>query len=376
MRLPRVKQAHDPILFRDGRIRIGSVQYGVGAEIQDDAHGTVWRLLQLLDGSRNIQQVADDVVGECPDLDRELVDEYISTLIDSGYIEDASAVPVESLSSMERERYRRNENFFTWVDTTPRRQSFTLQARLKSSSVVVLGLGGSGSAVASSLVAAGVGRVRCVDYDEVELSNLNRQSLYTEDDIGHPKVERAVSRLQRMNTCIQVEGMEQRLTSTADVARCLEGMNFAVLCADVPHPNVQLWTNAAAIQAELPWSVCFYAGPTLMTGIFVPGETPCYRCLIDTGPSPLRAADGDQGTPLYGATELNGVIAPTAGLAGHFGALEAIYFLTGLPCQTVGRLYHQNLMVYDHNYYITPEFSAGCEHCAQHTAPPRGTDAA
>ncbi|WP_433018674.1 HesA/MoeB/ThiF family protein [Kribbella sp. CA-294648] len=86
------------------------------------------------------------------------------------------------------------------MDLTPRASRYDVQARLKASSVVVLGLGGTGSAVASALVAAGVGAVHCVDFDIIEEGNLTRQLRYTEEDLGKPKVPVAVKRLSRMNS--------------------------------------------------------------------------------------------------------------------------------------------------------------------------------
>lgn len=371
MEFPRVKAAHDPVLFGNGRIRIGSVQYGVAAEIEDDADGTVWALLRLMDGSRQRGEIVAAMLSQRPDLTETDVTEYLAALEESGHIEDAAAPVAAGLSDTELDRYSRNENYFSWVDTTPRRTRFELQAALGRARVAVIGLGGSGSAVASSLVAAGVGAVRCVDFDVVTESNLNRQSLYTEQDIGLSKVARAVHRLHTMNSYVEVTGMERRVTSVQDARQCIARTDFAVLCADVPHPDIQLWINDAATELRVPWSVCFYAGPTLMTGIFVPGRTPCYHCLLHTGPSPLRADDGEIGQPLYGNVDPNAVLAPTAALAGQFGALETIRFLTGLTPQTVGRLYHQNLMIYEHSYYIEPAVWDGCAACRRLTAASR-----
>jgi molybdopterin/thiamine biosynthesis adenylyltransferase len=89
--------------------------------------------------------------------------------------------------------------------------------------VVVLGLGGTGSAVASSLVAAGVGTVHCVDFDVIEAGNLTRQLLYTEDDVGAPKIPVAVERLGRINSHTVVTGEETRVDSTESIAGLMRG---------------------------------------------------------------------------------------------------------------------------------------------------------
>lgn len=363
MNLPRVKRAHDPVQFPDHRIRIGSVQYGVGAEIEDDESGTIWRLLRLMDGSRTPEMIVTTLLEEHDDLDPESVHEALESLISSGYVEDAAAEVVESIDADEAERYERNENYFSWVDTCARPGRYELQGRLKEASVALIGLGGSGSSVALSLVAAGVGRLRCVDFDDVEVSNLSRQLLYTEEDVGRSKVERAVAQLSRLNHHVMLEPLELRVGSVADAERCLDGVDFAVLCADKPNPDIQLWTNEAAMRTRVPWSVCLYAGPMLTTGIFVPGSTPCYRCLLTTARNVLEDETGVAGEALCGEGDENAVIAPTAALTGQLGALEAIYFLIGLPANTVGRVFHQNLLVYEHQYYITPQFDTSCDLC-------------
>jgi molybdopterin-synthase adenylyltransferase len=363
MKRPRVKDAHDPVRFPDGRIRIGTVQYGVGAEIRDE-NGHVWRALQLMDGSRESEAIVTELQAGTGGLDAESARLLVDELCRSGYVEDAAATYAASFTARELERYSRNESYFSWVDTSPRDTRFSLQARLRSARVAVIGLGGSGGSVAASLACAGIGHLRCVDSDRVELSNLNRQLLYSEGDIGASKVERAVERLSSMNSDIAVEGMEQRLDCVDSAARAIDGMDFVVLCADTPQTLVQLWTNDAAAAAGTPWSVCFYAGPTFMTGIFVPGMTACYRCLLSSREPEQRDGIGSGGEPLYGGAGANSVISPSAGIAGHFGALEAIYFLTGLEAQTVGRMFHQNLMIYDHTYYMKPKASAECDLCA------------
>jgi molybdopterin-synthase adenylyltransferase len=363
VRLPRIKRAHSPTRLPTNRIRIGSVQYGVGAEIEDSEEGEIWALLRLMDGTRTPAMIVDQLLAERPDLDRESVVDAAETLFSSGYIEDAAAEVDPRLQGDEIERYRRNENYFSWVDTTPRTHKFELQGRLKASSIAVLGLGGSGSSVAVSLVAAGVGHIRCVDFDVVEVSNLSRQLLYTEGDVGRSKVRTAVAHLRRLNHHVRVEGVESRIGSVTDAVRCLDDVDFAVLCADKPNPEIQYWINDAAIATKTPWSICLYAGPMLASGIFVPDVTPCYRCLLATAPMAVASDTTPIDVASHDEDEENSVIAPSAALTGHFGALEAIYFLTGLEPQTVGRVFHLNLLAYDHQYYVEAEFSPDCASC-------------
>ncbi len=205
MRRPRIKGIHKPVRLTPTLIRIGGAQVGIGAEI-DDEDGLIWRLLALMDGTRERPEITAALIKDFPDLTDEEAADALQTIIDAGYVEDAAAEPPPNLSPAEIERYDRAIRYYAWVDLTPRDSPYAVQSRLKASRVVVLGLGGTGSAVASSLVAAGVGRVHCVDFDTVEAGNLTRQLLYTEDDIGKPKVPVAVERLSRMNPYTEVTG--------------------------------------------------------------------------------------------------------------------------------------------------------------------------
>jgi molybdopterin/thiamine biosynthesis adenylyltransferase len=358
---PRIKPVLNPAQLTDHRILIGMNQYGVGSEIQDDDDDTIWHLLALMDGTR----AAADIVGAMqmaqPDLEADSLYAIIDTLTDAGFVEDAGAEPPSNLSAAELARHRRSADFYAWIDTQPRASPFDIQSRLKEASVTVLGLGGSGSAMVMSLVAAGVGAVHCVDFDIVEVSNLSRQLLYTEDDVGQPKVARAVDRLQRLNSHVHVTGETRQVTSPAEIVDLMRGRSLFILCADKPTWLIQRWTNEAALRSSTPWLMSLYAGPMLVAGLFLPWQTPCYRCLEHN--EALRRGDRLDGELPATTPEINAVIAPTANLTGHLGALEAIYFLGGLQPQTVGRIFHLNLMIYDHLYYVEPPRWELCPAC-------------
>jgi hypothetical protein len=161
----------------DRLIRIGGADHGLAAELHDDEHRHVWRLLQLLDGSRTRAEIIAAMVDHDATVRPEEVEDVLQALIDAGYVEDGAArAPVGLFADRELERYRRNLEFFSYF-TAPPVTNYDLQARLKQARVTVLGLGGLGSYVALALAAAGVGDMLLVDDDTVELHNLNRQVL-------------------------------------------------------------------------------------------------------------------------------------------------------------------------------------------------------
>lgn len=363
MNLPRIKLEHNPVRISDNRIRIGTIQFGVASEIEDDDEGTIWRLMELMDGTRSEAEIAEAMQTSSPDLDPSSIREAIDDLIAGGFVEDSDADLPEELSKQEMERYSRSAAYFSWVDTKARTSKYEIQAKLKQARVSLLGLGGSGSAVAMSLVASGIGSLLCVDFDQVELSNLNRQLLFTEKDVNKPKITRALSRLHAMNADIQITGMELRAESVEDIVPLMKDRDLFILCADRPQDLILEWVNQASVQTQTPWMMCLYAGPMAVVGIFAPPRTPCFDCLMHDEEDKNIVRDGPDPKNLYDLPGANAVIASTASLTGHFGALEAIYYLGDLEPQTLGRILHQNLMIYDQVYYLEPPIWNECPAC-------------
>lgn len=357
---PRIKGIHKPVRLTPTLINVGGRQMGIGAEI-DDEDGALWLLLGLMDGTRLREEIVAALVAGRPEMTVDEAVEAMQTIIDAGYVEDAAAPPPPTLSPAEIDRYDRALTYYAWVDLTPRSSRFEVQARLKASSVVVLGLGGTGSAVASSLVAAGVGAVHCVDFDVIEAGNLTRQLLYNEDDIGSSKVSVAVDRLSRMNSHVKVTAEEVRVDSMEEIAELMQGRDLLVLCADQPRQSIREWANRAALQTRTPWMIAQYAGPMAVVGLFVPGRTCCQECLPGVGDR-LREHYGAEPEELFPFTG-NAVIPPTANFTGHLAALDALYHLAGIPATTFGRMFHLSLTDLTYHYAVSPRAGQTCETC-------------
>ena len=343
----------------DGTIWIGSIHYGLGTELRDNS-GIVLRLCQLMDGSRSVERVLAGAAGSCSQGEMEDIREVISFLIESGWVEDAGASRPANLSPAEVTRYGRNTDFFSWIDQSPRGSPLELQATLKGAGVTIIGMGGIGSAVAMSLAAAGVGRIHCVDGDVVELSNLNRQLVYTEHDIGRHKVTSAVASLQSLNSSITVTGDPVMVHDPKEMARQVGNSDVFMVCAE----NMESMANQVALQLRTPWIIAAYTGPMMAVCTYVPGHTGCYSCLLATEEERMRdagRADLDRTERIPG---FNPVIAPTAQIAGHFAAYEALRLLLGMEVQTAGRMLHRNFLDYDHQYYVDGSARPDCPMCS------------
>lgn len=201
---------------------------------------------------------------------------------------------------------------------------FDGQEKLKASRVLIVGLGGLGCAVSQYLASGGVGHLTLVDFDTVSLSNLQRQILHTDENIGEPKVISAKKRLSALNPHIQIEVIHKKLTDS-EWAELIPNVDVVVDCTDnveirnllnlhcfkFSHPLV----SGSAIRFE--GQICVFR--------YQPNE-PCYHCL----------------SQLFGKNVLScveaGVIAPIVGVVGSLQALETIKVLLNIGKTLSGKL--------------------------------------
>ncbi|MBD3143115.1 HesA/MoeB/ThiF family protein [Microbispora bryophytorum] len=349
-----MKFEHRPHRYEDGTIRIGGEIYGIAAEIADP-YGWAWTALTLMDGTRSHDEIIERLRLAHPELpDPESIVEQLAA---TRYVEDAAAAPPAGLSERERDRYSRNHAFFRTVDIVPRGHGWETQLRLKSARVVVLGLGGTGCHAAWALAAVGVGAIHCVDPDLVELSNLNRQVLYGEGDVGRPKAEAAVARLRSVNSDISVTGERRHIGSRRELDELIAGYDALALCADRPTGHdIRVWANRACAAAGIPWAGGGYNGPLVTVGCFAPGAGACYECL-----SSGEEARRHPGTPV----DLGGpgVIATSAGVSGQLVAHALLGLLTGVPVPPVGTIQGVNLIAADHHVWVRHPPLPGCPVC-------------
>lgn len=329
MRKPRLKSVFPPMPVDDRTIAIGGADYGLAARLEDDEQRHLWRLLGLLDGSRSEEEIVAAVRSHDPDVPAVDVVAAIEALTDAGYVEDADAPGLAAFSAPERERYRRNFEFFSFFSRHPE-TGHDLQARLKRSRVTVLGVGGLGSYVALELAAAGVGDLLLVDDDLVEAHNLNRQILYTQDDVGKSKVGAAAARIASVNPLIHVTAMDKRVAGIDDARACFAGRDLVICAADRPRVTIYDWLNAASVAEDVAWIRGANDGLSVNTFMHVPGRTACFECEQRRSLSlyPWYAAQLRFAKEMVGDRTVNPCTAPVAGLIGSITALEAIKFLS------------------------------------------------
>jgi molybdopterin/thiamine biosynthesis adenylyltransferase len=240
----------------------------------EDPDGDVRALLALLDGSRTATEVESAFRQQRPDSTFD-IPAAIAQLDSEGLVEDGAAPTV--LDAYELERWKRNLGFFETYATLERNK-FTMQERLRDCKVGLLGAGGVGSHVSFDLMGLGVRDLTLVDFDKVELSNLNRQILYTEGDIGNRKVELAVRRLSEYYPGATINGVERMLGSADDVEEIIRDRDFVFCAVDRPKMHVVRWVNDACVRAGVPFIGGGVETQRSVIYLIIPGVTGCMAC--------------------------------------------------------------------------------------------------
>ncbi len=198
------------------------------------------------------------------------------------------------------------------------------QEKLLGARVLIVGLGGLGSPVAMYLAAAGVGELILVDFDKVDLTNLQRQIIHTTDRIGTKKVESARQALLALNPECRITTIDQLLESE-EIAQQVAGVDLVIDGTD--NFSTRFAINSACVASRTPLvsgaAIRMEGQVSVFTGL--PGD-PCYHCLYGSG------------SEVNETCSENGVLAPVVGIIGSVQATEAIKVLTGIGTTLNGKL--------------------------------------
>ncbi|WP_445151220.1 TOMM precursor leader peptide-binding protein [Baekduia sp. Peel2402] len=321
-------------------------------------------LLDQLDGTRSPQEILNALRnGPAPELTLAVLDDALAALAAQAVVEDADDDALH-LDPAALERYDRQLRYFG--DLAPAGGSRAgAQARLRDATVTVLGLGGLGGMAATMLTVCGIGTVVGVDHDQVELSNLARQVLYSEDDLGRPKVEAAQDRLTKLNAHSNFVGIPRRLNSARAITDAIAGADFVVAAVDWPAAEISGWVNDACFEAGIPYTSMSQHPPLVRIGpTYIPGVTGCHAC---------QEADYRRRFPLFDTAKASlnpdspaATYAPSCGVIGSLVANEAIAHITGLaPVACAGRAALIDLSDLTVSHEPVPR-EPGCPVCGAH----------
>ena len=218
------------------------------------------------------------------------------------------------------------------------------QEKLKKARVFIAGAGGLGSPISIYLAAAGVGAIRIVDRDRVDATNLNRQVLHWNDDIGRAKADSALAKLSRLNPDIRMEAICDTITPE-NVAQLVAGFDLIVDAMD--NLPTRYLLNQTAIKKNIPFFHGAVHGFEGRATTVIPRKTACLRCMY-------RGSIPEETFPVIG-------VAPA--VVGSIQATEVIKWIVG-----IGALLENRMLVYDGLAMRFTEFriqrNPGCDHCS------------
>jgi len=192
------------------------------------------------------------------------------------------------------------------------------QQALRAGRALIVGVGGLGSWTAELLARAGVGKLRLVDDDKVDWTNLHRQTMYDEDDARamRPKAQAAAEHLARINSSVSVEPIVERLTARniADLAK-----DANVICDGTDNFAARFVINDYSVKFAVPWIFAGVVGAEAQIMSIVPGRGACLRCIFDAPPPPCMAP----------TCRGSGVLGPAVASVAAMQAAEAMKILAG-----------------------------------------------
>jgi len=198
------------------------------------------------------------------------------------------------------------------------------QKKLNRSKVAVVGLGGLGSVSSLYLALAGVGNLRLVDQDTVEMKNLHRQILYDLSDLRYPKVEAAAKKIQQTNPTVKVDSVPENVRES-NVKEIVKGMDCVVDGLD--NMRTRYLLNRACVKYKIPYVFGGAIGIEGNLSVFHSPKTPCLECVLPNL--------DDRYMP---TCEVRGVLGATAGIIGTMQAMETIKLLSGIGEPLEGKL--------------------------------------
>ena len=203
------------------------------------------------------------------------------------------------------------------------------QLKLKQSKVCVVGVGGLGNPIVTRLAAMGVGKLRIVDRDVIELSNLHRQTMFNEDDVGQVKVETAAKKLRKLNPDIVVEELPVSINdyTALDV---VDGCDVVVDALDSVDARYAL--NKACIEKKIPFVTGAAVGVTGQSFTILPKESACYHCLFPS-------LDEDS----MPTCSIEGVHPSILSIVGGIEVSEAVKIITGKEPSLKNKVLHVDL---------------------------------
>jgi len=321
------------------------------------------RLLMKLDGKHSVEEIAEQLSTDGSEIKVGVILDLLDTFDKKLLLENAATTHQSNLPDYDLERYSRQLLYFAGFKRNGIEYSLLQQEKIKNCHVLLLGAGGFGCHVFDQLISCGFGKITVVDYDTIELNNLNRQSMYGHNDIHRPKLDVLHEQALRQNPNIEYRFLNRRITSSSECVEIMEDCDFVINCADTPREKIFSWINEASYKTSVP--VLFGLGAPkngIVVGpIVVPGSTVCFNCSM---PPEGTISFDDPLVTKINQQHQHGIIIPYIMMATGMMVNETLKHLTGFaPCMLYNRRIFLNLFDYEKTEEsFSPRW--GCPFCA------------
>jgi bacteriocin biosynthesis cyclodehydratase domain-containing protein len=261
-------RGQESLLISRDRRRIKVTPSELGSTVREVAN-----FVGSLDGTRRLEELIEHA-GSQLGWTAATASDFLAKLASLGILFDAKATVPDVLTLDDVVRYDRQLAFFG-ASERPDASRFDFQARLKSARVVILGLGGGGSWCLAALMGTGIGEIVGIDGDKVELSNLDRQILFRESDVGRFKAEVIAERMKESRPQLRFIPEVRFITSQEDIEPLLDNTDLLIVAGDQPPHRLRQEVTRACLRRGVPHLVILgpWVGP-----LCIPGKTACYGC--------------------------------------------------------------------------------------------------
>jgi molybdopterin-synthase adenylyltransferase len=279
--------------------------------------------------------------------------EKLLSILDHEYLlEDVSFNYPKDLKEHDINRLSRNIEFFGSY-CKAKENKFSYQEKLHST-------------ILYNLVALGVRNIKCIDFDKIELSNLNRQIIYNEADVGKLKTEVAKERICNFMTNAHFEFINKKITSCEDIENIICDRDIVIVAIDNPREKIIDWFNLACVKKQIPF-LCGSLDNRLVTYYtIIPGKTGCIECWKNSkGTSSLIFQNFIQSEGFVSALSPNVAIMPFISLLSGFVSKEFLNIVTGINCpQSLGRLCGYDFVSSELKILESWELNPACSICS------------
>ncbi len=284
-------------------------------------------ILQI-DGEKNIEELLINVCEE----KKSSYKLAITKLIDEGIL------TLQEKSSSEQ-RYDRHILFYDMCFG----KGYNIQQKLLEKKVCLIGMGGIGCWLSYNLACVGFGELLLVDHDKIELSNLTRQILYSESDIGKEKVICAKDRLETFNSDIKITAVSAEIKSEHQLSELIKSSDFVVISADKPRYKIQEWTDKACANNKVPYINCGYLDHMGLIGPLIDPHKKSNNKIISHDYSINNEPLINKAYSYFNSNYQAPSFGPLNSIVSSLGAMEIVkYFINPSDCNVFNRR-----MIYD-----------------------------